>query len=88
MDFDYIKHHKGYYDKLMDGIKDRSYKGENLIDVFKRPSELPLWFHNLGGGSFNFTLFYMVFSVNSAKIPSNNLLKDINSNFKSFENFK
>ena len=61
MDFDYIKRHKGYYDKLMDGIKDRSYKGENLIDVFKRPSELPLWFHNLGGGSFNFTLCYMVF---------------------------
>ena len=88
MEVHYTKHHKGYFDKLMDGIKDKPYKSESLLELFKRTSEMPLWLRNMGGGHFNHSLFWKILSANSAKIPSNKLLVAINSDFESFENFK
>lgn len=88
MEIHYTKHHKGYYEKLMEGIKDKSYKTETMIELFKRTSELPSWFRNMGGGHFNHTLFWKILTANSAKIPSNELLTAINADFESFDNFK
>lgn len=86
------KHHKKYFDNLMDAlqevdIKDKSCN-EIISDIDSFPKSIREKIRNNGGGHFNHEFFWNLMSPKPQNSPGNNLLKLIQSEFKSLENFK
>jgi Fe-Mn family superoxide dismutase len=87
------KHHQAYVDKLnaeMDKIKVADYPS-TLDDIFKNVKKVKDAIRNNAGGHYNHSLFWQLMKPNpkaEANLPQGKLAEAINSNFKSFEDFK
>ena len=87
------KHHKKYYDTMMELLQDNSkFKNKSLIEVLQNldlaKKEDKDKLSNNAGGHFNHSFFWQIMSEEVNQKPSGALLEDIEKEFKSFENFK
>jgi len=88
MELHHSKHHKGYYDKLMNAVKDSDMENQSLEGLFANISKHPVAVRNNGGGHWNHSLFWKVLSPNGGGQPSGKLAGEINKIFGSFDAFK
>lgn len=91
MEVHYTKHHQAYVNKLNEAkskIKNWNYKtlNEVLLNINDIPKDLQLAIRNNAGGHYNHSLFWTLLKTNTT--PSEKVLKLINKNFESLENFK
>lgn len=86
------KHHKKYFDNLMEALKDESVQDLSVNDILmnleKYPKDIREKIRNNGGGHFNHEFFWNLMSPKPKSKPKNELLKLIENDFDSFENFK
>lgn len=91
MEIHYSKHHQAYVNKLNEAkakIANWNYKSLNdvLANINNIPKELQAAVRNNGGGHYNHSLFWSLLKTNTK--PSEEVLKAINENFESLDNFK
>lgn len=86
------KHHKKYFDNLMEALENENIEGLSTNDVLmnleKYPKAVREKIRNNGGGHFNHEFFWNLMSPKPQTKPKNELLKLIESEFGSFEKFK
>ncbi len=87
MELHYSKHHKGYYTKFLNAIKSYGLEQTPIEIIFSNINKYNDAVKNNGGGYYNHTLFWKTLSPKGGQ-PNADLLKDIESTFGSFENFK
>lgn len=90
VDLHYNKHHGGYVKKLNDAIGDGKYKGMRLEDIIIRSHlDQNLAVYNNAAQHFNHSFFWNLLNPKpEAKEPSGPLMKSIETNFGSYDNFK
>ncbi|MFZ4797350.1 MAG: superoxide dismutase [Bacteroidia bacterium] len=91
MEIHYSKHHQAYVNKLNEAkakITGWNYKTLNdvLVNINNIPKDLQAAVRNNAGGHYNHSLFWSLLKTNTK--PSENVLKAINENFESLDNFK
>ena len=91
MEIHYSKHHQAYVNKLNEAkakIKDLNNKTLNdvLLNINDIPKDLQGAIRNNAGGHYNHSLFWSLLKTNTT--PSEKVLKLINKNFESLDNFK
>lgn len=88
----HTKHHKAYYDNFIKAISNTSFENQSVIHILKNLENLPddkkQAIINNGGGYFNHNFFWDIMCANSTKLPLENLSREIDITFGSFENFK
>lgn len=86
------KHHKKYFDNLMDALKDYDCKNKNLNDILSDLDNLPKNIRekvrNNGGGHYNHEFFWNLMSPKAKTKPTGNLEKSLNDQYGSYDNFK
>ena len=86
------KHHKKYYDNLIEALKDQNIDNLSVNDILanleKYPKNIREKIRNNGGGHFNHQFFWNLMSPKPKTKPDSKLLKLIEDEFGSFENFK
>lgn len=86
------KHHKKYFDNLMDALDNINIKEKNVNDILanleKLPKNIREKVRNNGGGHFNHEFFWNSMSPKPKKKPTGKLLNLINKQFESFDKFK
>lgn len=86
------KHHKKYFDNLMEALSDQSVNDKTCNDVLESldsfPKSIREKIRNNGGGHFNHEFFWNLMSPKPQNTPGKELLKLIEAEFTSFENFK
>ncbi len=87
MELHYDKHHRGYYSKFIDAIKNTSEANENFTSLFSKISSQSSAIRNNGGGFYNHMLFWENMSPNRSN-PSTALLKAIERDFGSIDKLK
>jgi len=93
MKLHYTKHHQGYIDKLNEGLKDYPKLMEYPVDILVRnipklEKSIQKLVMDQGGGHYNHCIWWKILSPASGKKPINELAKQINDDFDSFDNFK
>jgi Fe-Mn family superoxide dismutase len=88
MEIHYTKHHGGYTSKLNDAIKSTELEGKSIEQILANISTASAAVRNNGGGYYNHSLFWSVMSPNGGGKPSGKLLKAIENDFGSFDEFK
>ncbi len=92
MKIHHTKHHQGYIDKLNKTLQGTAFEDWELNKLLKGLDELPdkikTSVRNNGGGHANHILFFGGMSPSGKKSPEGDLLKMIEEEFSSFENFK
>ena len=91
MEIHYSKHHQAYVNKLNEAkAKITGWNYKNLNEVLENinniPKDLQAVVRNNSGGHYNHSLFWSLLKTNTK--PSEIVLKSINENFESLENFK
>lgn len=90
MEIHHTKHHQAYVDKLNKALE--NYKGDTTWNgMFSQISKLDVAIRNNGGGHYNHSLFWQLMKANPDSKPNlvnGELAAAINSNFKSFDEFK
>lgn len=90
MEIHHTKHHQAYVDKLNKAVENMGGKFD-LEESFKTISKADMAIRNNGGGHYNHSLFWQLMKAkydSKENKPSGKLAEAINSNFKSFEDFK
>jgi Fe-Mn family superoxide dismutase len=86
------KHHKKYFDNLMEALSEENIDNLNVNDILsnleKYPKSIREKIRNNGGGHFNHEFFWNLMSPKPKTKPEEKLLKMIESQFNSFDNFK
>ena len=86
------KHHKKYFDNLMEALSEENIENLNVNDILsnleKYPKSIREKIRNNGGGHFNHEFFWNLMSPKPQSNPKGILLELIEKDFKSFENFK
>ena len=86
------KHHKKYFDNLMEALSEENIENLNVNDILsnleKYPKSIREKIRNNGGGHFNHEFFWNLMSPKPKTKPEEKLLKMIESQFKSFDNVK
>lgn len=89
MEIHYSKHHKAYYNNMMDALKlDEKAGSTSLLSLFKNISKFPIVLRNNVGGFYNHLLFWNILTPNSKLKPERKLAEAIVRDFGSFEEFK
>ena len=92
MELHHDKHHKKYFDNLMDALKDINIKNKNVNDILsnleKLPKDIREKVRNNGGGHYNHEFFWNSMSPKPKSEPTGKLLESINKQFGSFSKFK
>lgn len=92
MELHHDKHHKKYFDNLMDALSEYKIKDKNLNDILsnleKLPKDIREKVRNNGGGHYNHEFFWNCMSPKPKSKPTGQLEKLIDKDFKSFEKFK
>ena len=86
MEIHHSKHHKTYYDKLMEAIRGSKYEGMALEDMLAN-STITDAIRNNGGGFYNHNLFWKCLSSTGNK-PQGKLLNAIEGQFGSYEDLQ
>lgn len=87
MELHYSKHHKGYYNKFLNAIKEYNLENTPISDIFANIDQYNDAVKNNGGGYYNHSLFWKNLSPDGGK-PDGKLLKDIEDTFGSLDAFK
>ena len=87
MEIHHSKHHKAYYDNMMNAVKGTDMEGKTLEEVFSNMSKYPAAVRNNGGGYYNHNLYWEVMKVNGGK-PSAKLEAAIVKTFGSMDELK
>lgn len=87
MEIHHSKHHKAYYDNMMNAVKGTDMENLTLNELFANMSKYPTAVRNNGGGYFNHNLYWEVMKVNGGK-PSAKLEAAIVKAFGSMDEFK
>ena len=88
MEIHYSRHHAGYTSKFNAAIHEYGLEGKKIEEIFSGVSDQPLAIRNNGGGYYNHKLFWKSMSPQGGGQPRGDLLKAIERNFGSFENFR
>lgn len=93
MEIHHTKHHQAYIDNLNKALEQApEFQALELSELLVRVNELPesirATVQNNGGGHINHTEFWKYMSPKSQELPYDNLLKMIERDFGSFEQFK
>lgn len=83
----YNKHYKNYVNKLNKELINSKNKNFDLEKIIKNINKYNNKVRNNAGGAFNHALFWKMLSPEKQS-PSDQILKKIKENFKSFNNFK
>src|SRR5574344_1158683 len=78
MEIHHSKHHKAYYDNMMNAVKGTEMESKTIEEVFANMSKYPAAVRNNGGGYYNHNLYWEVMKVNGGK-PSAKLETAIRS---------
>ncbi|MDD4058979.1 MAG: superoxide dismutase [Bacteroidales bacterium] len=87
MEIHHSKHHKAYYDNMMNAVKGTEMENKSLEEVFSNMSKYPAAIRNNGGGYYNHNLYWEVMKVNGGK-PSAKLEDAIVKTFGSMDELK
>jgi Fe-Mn family superoxide dismutase len=87
MEIHHSKHHKAYYDNMMNAVKGTDMENLTLNELFANMSKYPTAVRNNGGGYFNHNLYWEVMKVNGGK-PSAKLEAAILKAFGSMDELK
>lgn len=87
MEIHHSKHHKAYYDNMMNAVKGTDMESKTLEEVFSNVSKYPAAVRNNGGGYYNHNLYWEVMKVNGGK-PSAKLEAAIVKTFGSMDELK
>lgn len=87
------KHHQAYVDKLNAALdKHPELYNQSLLSLLqnleKVPEDIRTAVRNHGGGHFNHSFFWQLLKINNNEEPGEELIKAINRDFGSFDNFK
>lgn len=86
------KHHKKYFDNLIDALKDNNLKDKNLNEILsnleKLPKDIREKVRNNGGGHYNHEFFWNSMSPKSKTKPTGKLIDILNNQFGSYDKFK
>ena len=88
MEIHHSKHHNAYVTNLNNAIAGTDTEKLSLEEICKNISKHPVAVRNNGGGHFNHEFFWNLMSPKPKTKPEEKLLKMIESQFKSFDNFK
>ena len=88
MEIHHKKHHQSYIDKLNAAVKGTDAEGKTLDDIIANISRYQEAVRNNAGGHFNHSLFWTILGPKAGGKPTGRLAEVINTNYKSFENFK
>lgn len=93
MEIHHTKHHQGYINKLKAALEGHDDLKQQPLDKVLRnldtvPEDIRTKVRNVGGGTYNHTLFWKVMSPDGGGKPSGKLLKAIEDDFGSFEAFQ
>lgn len=86
-------HHQAYVNALNDTLKDYpELQGKPLEELLSNldavPKEIRTNVRNFGGGHLNHSMFWLMMSPNSSKVPKGEIKKAIDKSYASFDNFK
>jgi len=84
----YSKHHKAYYDKFINAIKDTEMGSMDIKNIFMNISKYPIAVRNNSGGYFNHTFYWENMKEHGGGLPTGKLSEAIAKAFSSFEEFK
>ena len=87
MEIHYDKHHRGYFTKFADEVKDTPLEKKSFAELFAGISKESAGVRNNGGGFYNHTLFWDNMSSDGGK-PSEKLMKAIDEHFGSLDQLK
>lgn len=87
MEIHHSKHHKAYYDNMMNAVKGTEMDSKTLEEVFANMSKYPAAVRNNGGGYYNHNLYWEIMKVNGGK-PSAKLETAIMKTFGSMDELK
>ncbi|MDX9812471.1 MAG: superoxide dismutase [Bacteroidales bacterium] len=87
MEIHHTKHHKAYYDNMMNAVKGTDMENKSLEEVFANMSKYPAAVRNNGGGYYNHNLYWEIMKVNGGK-PSAKLEAAIMKTFGSMDDLK
>lgn len=88
MELHHSKHHQGYFNNLKNAVKDTELEHQTLSQLFDNISNLSAAVRNNGGGHYNHSLFWSIMSADGKRAPEGDLLKAIENEFGSFDQFK
>jgi len=88
MEIHHSKHHGGYTSKLNDALSGTDLEGKNIEEILKTVSQASTAVRNNGGGYYNHNLFWEVMSPDGGGKPEGELMKAIDRDFGSFDDFK
>jgi superoxide dismutase, Fe-Mn family len=88
MEIHHTKHHGAYTKNLNNAISDTEAEKLPIADILKNISKYPLSVRNNGGGYYNHNLFWEILKPEGGGQPEGELLKAIEKDFGSFENFR
>lgn len=85
----YEKHHRGYYNKFINGIeKHEELQTMEMIDIFANISKYEPVIRNNGGGYWNHEFFWESMTPGGSEIPEGAFKDAFMKAFKSMDNFK
>ena len=88
MEIHHTKHHGGYTTKLNAAIKGTALEGKSIEEILANVSQHSAAVRNNGGGYYNHNLFWKIMAPNAGGKPNGELLKAIEKEFGSFDQFK
>jgi len=88
MEIHYTKHHRAYYDNLMNAVKATEMENMSFIELLNHISKYPTVVRNNGGGHFNHSMFWKLLSGKGGGEPQGELREAILKKFNSFDDFK
>lgn len=88
MEIHYSKHHAAYVQNLNKALKALNKDFLPIENICAKISEYDMATRNNGGGHYNHAFFWRILAKPNSTQPSKNLLKVIEKDFKTLENFK
>ena len=87
MEIHYDKHHRAYFNNLVNALKGTPQENQKIEDIFKSVSTLGDAIRNNGGGYYNHILYWNSMGKGSAT-PSSAMAKALETAFGSYDKFK
>lgn len=87
MEIHYDRHHRAYYNNLVNAVKGTQLESMKIEDIFKNVSAHSDAVRNNGGGYYNHILFWNNLAKGLAT-PSSEMVKALEAAFGSFDKFK
>lgn len=88
MEIHYTRHHKAYFDNLMNAVKGTEMENLSFVELLNGISRFPMAVRNNGGGHYNHSLFWELLGQGTHQSPQGGLLDAITKKFNSFDAFK